>query len=48
MTVSKDNGIIDTLSNHTVDVTVKKLKEILQAKGITLFCPAQRKRSHRN
>jgi uncharacterized protein (DUF302 family) len=30
-------GLIDTPSNHSVDETVKKLKGILQAKGITLF-----------
>lgn len=30
-------GIIDTPSNHSVDQTVAKLKEILQAKGVTLF-----------
>ena len=37
MTVSKDNGIIDTPSNHSVDQTVERLKGILQAKGVTLF-----------
>jgi len=30
-------GLIDIQSNHSVDETVKKLKGILQAKGITLF-----------
>jgi uncharacterized protein (DUF302 family) len=30
-------GIIDTPSTHSVDQTVEKLKEILQAKGVTLF-----------
>ena len=30
-------GLIDIRSNHSVDETVKKLKGILQAKGITLF-----------
>jgi uncharacterized protein (DUF302 family) len=30
-------GLIDIPSNHSVDETVKKLKGILQAKGITLF-----------
>ena len=35
--VMKENGIIDIASNHSVDETVKKLKGILQAKGITLF-----------
>jgi uncharacterized protein (DUF302 family) len=37
MTQSKDNGIMDTLSNHSVDQTVEKLKGILEAKGVTLF-----------
>jgi uncharacterized protein (DUF302 family) len=32
-----NKGLIDIPSNHSVDETVKKLKEILQAKGITLF-----------
>jgi uncharacterized protein (DUF302 family) len=32
-----NKGIIDKLSNHTVDQTVEKLKSILQAKGVTLF-----------
>jgi uncharacterized protein (DUF302 family)/uncharacterized membrane protein YidH (DUF202 family) len=30
-------GIIDKLSNHSVEQTVEKLKNILQAKGVTLF-----------
>lgn len=33
----QDNGIVDTPSNHSVDETVEKLKQILQAKGVTLF-----------
>src|ERR1700720_4896979 len=37
MTLSKEKGIIDTPSNHTVDQTVERLKGILQAKGVTLF-----------
>src|SRR5579863_8148460 len=37
MAHSISNGIIDTLSNHSVDQTVEKLKGILQAKGISLF-----------
>ena len=37
MTPNRDRGIIDTLSNHSVDETVEKLKGILQAKGVTLF-----------
>jgi uncharacterized protein (DUF302 family) len=30
-------GIIDKPSNHSVDETVEKLKQILLAKGVTLF-----------
>jgi uncharacterized protein (DUF302 family)/uncharacterized membrane protein YidH (DUF202 family) len=30
-------GIIDKLSNHSVDQTVEKLENILQSKGVTLF-----------
>ncbi len=37
MTLSTDNGIVSVLSNHSVDETVAKLKEILQARGVTLF-----------
>jgi uncharacterized protein (DUF302 family) len=37
MVHSKDNGIIDTLSNHSVDQTVERLKRILGTKGVTLF-----------
>jgi uncharacterized protein (DUF302 family) len=37
MTPRAAGGIIDTVSNHSVDDTVKRLKEILQAKGVTLF-----------
>jgi len=37
MAPSISNGIIDILSNHSVDETVEKLKGILQAKGIALF-----------
>ena len=37
MTPNRADGIIDTPSNHSVDETVEKLKEILQAKGVTLF-----------
>jgi uncharacterized protein (DUF302 family) len=35
--VEKKNGIVDVPSNHSVDQTVERLKDILQAKGITLF-----------
>ena len=37
MTVTKDNGIIDTPSNHSVEQTVERLRNILQSKGVTLF-----------
>jgi uncharacterized protein (DUF302 family) len=37
MTLSKSNGIIDTLSHHSVDQTVERLKGILAAKGVALF-----------
>jgi len=37
-TVSETNkGITDRPSNHSVDQTVEKLKNILQSKGVTLF-----------
>ena len=32
-----NKGIINIASNHSVDETVEKLKNILQAKGVTLF-----------
>ena len=37
MALATDKGIIDKPSNHSVDQTVEKLKNILQSKGITLF-----------
>ena len=37
MTLRTDNGIIDVPSNHSVDQTVEKLKQILKAKGVILF-----------
>src|SRR5215471_2266073 len=37
MTPTKDTGIIDVPSNHSVDETVDRVKAILQAKGVTLF-----------
>ena len=37
MTLPGKSGLIDIPSNRSVDETVGKLKEILQAKGITLF-----------
>ena len=35
--VKKKNGIVDVPSNHSVDETVQRVKDILQSKGITLF-----------
>jgi uncharacterized protein (DUF302 family) len=35
--VKNKNGIVDVPSNHSVDETVARVKNILQAKGITLF-----------
>jgi len=35
--IEKKNGIVDIPSNHSVDQTVERLKDILQSKGITLF-----------
>lgn len=37
MVLSANNGIVDKASNHTVDQTVDKLKNMLQSKGVTLF-----------
>lgn len=37
MTSSKDSGIINKPSNHSVNQTVDRLKNILQSKGVTLF-----------
>lgn len=37
MALSNDKGIVDIVSNHSVDETVARLKSILEAKGITLF-----------
>lgn len=37
MTLTRDTGIIDKPSHHSVDETVEKLKGILQAKGVALF-----------
>jgi uncharacterized protein (DUF302 family)/uncharacterized membrane protein YidH (DUF202 family) len=37
MTSNSDNGIVTLPGHHSVDQTVKKLEEILQAKGIKLF-----------
>ncbi len=35
--VRKKNGIVDIPSNHSVDKTVERVKNILQSKGVTLF-----------
>ena len=37
MTQSSDKGIFDIASHHSVDATVKKLRDLLDAKGVTLF-----------
>jgi uncharacterized protein (DUF302 family)/uncharacterized membrane protein YidH (DUF202 family) len=37
MSTTRDDGIIDRPSKHSVDETVAKLKEMLAAKGVTLF-----------
>jgi len=37
MTPADNKGIVNTLSNHSVDETVDRLKNILQSKGVTLF-----------
>src|SRR6266550_3899241 len=37
MVSTTDNEIVQRPSNHSVDDTVKRLKGILQAKGLTLF-----------
>jgi uncharacterized protein (DUF302 family) len=37
MAPAANKGIIDKPSNHSVDQTVEKLKNILQSKGVTLF-----------
>jgi uncharacterized protein (DUF302 family) len=37
MAPGKSSGLVDLPSNHSVDETVKRLRRILQAKGINLF-----------
>ena len=37
MAVTTSKGIVDVPTDHTVDQTVEKLKNILQSKGVTLF-----------
>lgn len=34
---ANNNGIVDKPSNHLVEVTVDRVKDLLQSKGITLF-----------
>jgi uncharacterized protein (DUF302 family) len=35
--VKKKNGVVDVPSNHSVDETVDRVKNILQTKAVTLF-----------
>jgi uncharacterized protein (DUF302 family) len=35
--IPADNGIVNKPSNHSVDETIAKLKDILEAKGVKLF-----------
>jgi len=35
--MSSNNGIVQISANHSVDETVQKLRDILQAKGVALF-----------
>ena len=37
MTAATKAGIIDKASNHSVEQTVERLRNILQSKGVTLF-----------
>jgi uncharacterized protein (DUF302 family) len=37
MTPAPDNGLVSKPSNHSVNETVERLKEILRSKGVTLF-----------
>jgi uncharacterized protein (DUF302 family) len=37
VTPSKNRGLVDIPSNHSVEETLEKLKAILESKGITLF-----------
>ena len=37
MPSTRDNGIVTQPGNHSLDDTVEKLNEILQARGVTLF-----------
>jgi uncharacterized protein (DUF302 family) len=37
MPSSNDKGLVEIVSNHSVEDTVAKLKSILESKGVTLF-----------
>ncbi len=37
MEVTKDTGMVDIVSRHSVDETVERLKGLLASKGVTLF-----------
>jgi uncharacterized protein (DUF302 family) len=37
MAPESHSGIIDKRSNHSVEETLKKLRSVLQAKGVTIF-----------
>ena len=37
MAATRSNGIIDISSNHSVDQTVERFRNILMTKGVTLF-----------
>ena len=37
MALTTNKGIVDTPSNHSVEQTVEKVKNILQSKGVMLF-----------
>jgi len=37
MTSTRDNGIVNLPSNHSVDQTVERLQAILHSKGVTMF-----------
>ena len=37
MPTATDNGIVNKASNHSVEQTVDRLRDLLKAKGVTLF-----------
>jgi uncharacterized protein (DUF302 family) len=37
MSVTTGNGVVDKPSNHSVDQTVDRVKNIIESKGVTLF-----------